>query len=129
MALSNAERQRRWRARRKAQIQKLEVLTADTDKVARPTGTWDERDLKVQPLEVQKLYRTVDSMITFGAMAEMATITLRTDEIPPEHIDYAAAALASAERQLRELRAKIALSTKEPQQSVVDNSTNVGHRR
>jgi len=106
MALSNAERQRRYRQRRKQQIEELQVEIGDIPAVARPNDANGSK-LEELPRHLQALYGAIDHIHDTCRIAKNIDTAGATAKDDTEHREYLRFRLAKAERHLRHLRKKL----------------------
>lgn len=107
MALSNAERQRRYRQRRTQQIKELRAEVGDIPAVDRPDEA-DGSKLEELPRRLQSLYGAIDHIHDTCAIAGNIDPADVKAEENTKHLGYMAYRLAKAERQLRKLRKRLA---------------------
>lgn len=106
MALSNAERQRRYRKRRKQQIRELQAEVGDIPAVDRPEDA-NGSNVDELPRHLQSLYGAIDHIHDTCWIAEnIDTATVRAAD-DAKHVEYMRYCLAKAERHLRRLRKRL----------------------
>lgn len=107
MALSNAERQRRYRHRRKQQIMELQAELGEVAVVDRPEDA-NGSDAEFLPRRLQSLYGAIDHIHDTCRMATNIDPADLNEEADARHLNYMVFRLSDAERLLRELRKKLA---------------------
>jgi len=105
MALSNAERQRRYRQRRKRQFKELKTEVGEIPVVNRPHEA-NGSGLDELPRRLQSLYGAIDHIHDTCRIAENIDIDSVQAEEDAKHVEYMRWRLAKAERHLRNLRKK-----------------------
>lgn len=106
MALSNAERQRRYRKRRKQQIKALQAEVGDIPVVDRPEDA-NGANVDELPRRLQSLYGAIDHIHDTCWIAETIDTAIVRAGDDARHVEYMRYCLAKAERHLRRLRKKL----------------------
>lgn len=107
MALSNADRQRRYRLRRKQQIRELQAEFGEVPVVDRPEDA-NGPNLETLPRHLQSLYGAIDHIHDTCRIAVNIDPTDVSTAKDAEHVGYLVFRLARSERHLRKLRKRLA---------------------